>query len=150
MAKTHVDNYAEGGAPSNGQVASVKVATVDLSKLAAVRDGGEVGIADTINLFDIQANEQFISGGYEIITAMAATAALDIGIDGGVEYVDGVVTTVPTTPIVAAAGWLIGVAGTMTLLTSVAASSVGIIKVWAVVANIDDPRTDTAIDTPAP
>ena len=149
MAKTHVDVYTEGGAPSNGQVASVKVATVDLSKLADVVNGGTVGIADTINLFDIQANEQFINGGYEVITAMATSAAIDIGIDGGVEYVDGDVATADG-PIVAAAGWAVGVTGTMTILTSVAASAVGVIKVWAVVANIDDPHTHTVIDTAAP
>lgn len=142
---THIDVYTEGGAPSNGQVASVKVGTVDLSKLIS----SPTAIGDIINLFDLDANEQVLQGGYEILEAADAAVVLDIGLDGGATFVAALDATAVA---VAAVGAIpaVGTSGTVTVEVNGAAATVGKVKVWLVVANYDDPMTFTEVDTPAP
>jgi hypothetical protein len=131
---THIDVYTEGGAPSNGQVASVKVGTVDISKLAQ----GPTAIADLINMFDLDANYQVLQGGYQVLEAADAGVLLDIGLDGGSTFgaaVDATVLaaaeigTIPT----------VGTSGVVTIEVNGAVATKGRVKVWLVVANTDDP-----------
>ena len=142
---THVDVYAEGGAPSNGQVASVKVGTIDLANLV----NGPTVIADVINLFDLDANEHVLGGGFEVIEATDAAVTLDIGLDGGSTFgaaeVGTVVTALPIDTIPA-----VGTSGVVTVEVNGAVATKGKIKVWLVVANISNPETFTTVDTPAP
>ena len=129
------EKYTEGGAPSNGQVASVKIGTVDLSLL---NDGVGTAIADVVNLFDLNADEQVITGGFEVLEATDDTVFLDIGLDGGSTFgaaEDGTSVTVLVIDTVPA----VGVSGKVTIEVNGAAATKGRIKVWLVVANYVDP-----------
>jgi hypothetical protein len=128
--------YTEGGAPSNGQVASVRVGTVDLSLL---NDGVGTAIGDVIELFDIDANEVVLQAGWAVMEAGTATLTLDIGttttatLFGTAE--DG--ATVATK--LADALPPLGVAEKIEIVVKTVAATVGRIKVWCVVALVDDP-----------
>lgn len=132
---TNTEVYQNGGSPSNGQVASVRVGTVDLSTL---NEGVGTAIGDVINMFDIDANEVVIAAGWEVLEATAATVTLDIGIDGDASFGSAEVGTV-VTALAADTVPALGTAGVVTVEVNVAASAVGRIKVWCVVALVDDP-----------
>jgi hypothetical protein len=129
--------YTTGGAPSNMQVASVKVATVDFS---ALNDGVGTAIGDDIHLFDIDPLEVVLSAGWAVMEAGDATLTLDIG-----------TTAVPTlfgtaedgaaeATVIADALPTLGDGDTVQLVTKTVPATTGRVKVWCVVALVADPQ----------
>jgi hypothetical protein len=133
---TNIEVYTEGGAPSNGQVASVKVATVDFSKL---NDGAGLAIADVVDLFDLDKSEQVITGGYEVLDKTSATMTMDIGLAGGSTFVNDLDGTSVVVPTVIAAVPALNASGKVTILINTAVATAGRVKVWLVVARFIDP-----------
>lgn len=142
---THLDVYTEGGVPSNMQVLGVKSGTIDIAKLAA----GPAAINDIINLFDLDASEQVVAGGFQIIEATDDVVTLDLGLGGGDTFGDGEIGDTPAISLIDALPAPF-TAGTVTIKVLSAIATKGKIRIWLVVAEIADNATYTALDTPAP
>lgn len=132
--------YNAGGIPSNGQVVGVKHAIVDLAQ-----DTATPLVNDIYELFEIGTNELPLAAGYEILTVDAGGGAVEIGIDG-----DATIDTVADISALASAGDSTAPAfeaGTVTAQVITAAATTLKIRVWVVVANVQNPAEVVGLET---
>jgi len=144
---TSNEKYQEGGIPSNMQVLGVRTADLVSSQL----ENGLVVLGDTYNLFDLDADEVVLSIGVDVRSESAASTDVEINLDAtavtGLTAVDlaTVAKTVGTVPAAGATGVI------NAIVTGGAGGGLDIdFSVFAVVARVVSPVTQTAVDTPAP
>jgi len=139
------------GHPSNGRTPYLVENTIDVS--AVNGDSGSAN-GDILYAIDIPAETLIMEAGIEVITALSSSATMDLGITGGDvdNFVDGDTNATGYATLTATARLVVASANTLDILTAGAASSVGKVRVWAVmcdVAGIDesDNNTSTQHDT---
>jgi hypothetical protein len=132
----HNEFYAEGGAPSNMQVASVRVSTLDISQLA---DGAGSAIGDVVKLFDVDANETVLQAGWQVVEAGPATLTFDVGTTTTPALFGTAEDGATKADLLADALPPLGVADTIQVTLKTIAATTGRIKVWCVVALKADP-----------
>ena len=139
------------GHPSNTRTPYLVENTIDVS--AVNGDSGSAN-GDILYAIDIPAETLIMEAGIEVITALSSSATMDLGITGGDvdNFVDGDTNATGYATLTATARLVVASANTLDVLTAGAASSVGKIRVWAVmcdVAGIDesDNNTSTQHDT---
>jgi len=129
---TYDNWYTEGGVPSNGQVAGVKVCTIDFSQQTGAQ-------GDVFELFDLDTSEQVLMSGVEVVEASSVAATADVGLDGA----DEIRSAVQLNTVGAVPGGALAVgtsSGKVTVTIAGAATATnGRVKVWLVVANFQDP-----------
>ena len=139
------------GHPSNGRTPYLVENTIDVSAVA-----GDAGTAngDILYAIDIPAETLIMEAGIEVITALSSSATMDLGITGGDvdNFVDGDTNATGYATLTATARLVVASANTLDVLTAGAASSVGKIRVWAVLCDVSginesDHNTSTQHDT---
>lgn len=123
------------GHPSNGRTPYLVENTIDIS---AINSSAGTAIADVIQAIDLPAETLIMEAGIEVITALSSSVTLDLGITGGVvdTYADGDTNAVGYSALAVDARVIASSADTLDVLALVAASSVGKIRVWAVLCDI--------------
>lgn len=144
---TKVEKYQEGGIPSNMQVLGVRT-----SDLVSVQlEDGVVVLGDTYNLFDLEADEVVLQIGVDNRSAAAALTVVEVNVDA---VANVLLAAVDLTAVGKTLGTAIapGVTGVVNVIvTGGAGGGLDIdFSVYAVVARVVSPVTQTAVDTPAP
>ena len=126
--------------------------TIDISAI-----NGDAGTAadDVLQVIDLPAETLVMEAGIEVITALSGSVKLDLGITGGdVDiYADNTANTTGYSTLTATARHIAASADTLDVLeASSTASSVGKIRVWAVLCDVSgidesDNNTGTQHDT---
>ena len=145
------------GHPSNGRTPYLVENTIDVSAV-----NGDSGSAqnDVLKCIDVPAETLIMAAGVEVLTACSSSVVIDIGITGTTAgfsdadaYVDGYDATgaaysgsLGVLPLIAK------VAETLDALVAGAASTVGKIRVWAILCDISgvdetDRQSDAQHDT---
>ena len=139
------------GHPSNGRTPYMVENTIDVSAI-----NGDAGAAqnDVIQCLDIPAETLIMEAGIEVVTALSGSVTMDLGITGGDidRYADCDTNATGFSAPTATARTIVASADTLEIKILDAASSVGKIRVFAVlcdVAGIDetDRNTDSQHDT---
>ena len=123
------------GHPSNGRTPYLVENTIDISAINSAA-GTEDG--DIIQCLDIAAETLIMQAGVEVITALSGSVTIDLGITGGDvdNFVDGDTNATGYSVLTATANQVIASADTLDALLAGAASSVGKIRVWAVLCDV--------------
>jgi len=126
--------------------------TIDISAI-----NGDAGTAadDVLQVIDLPAETLVMEAGIEVITALSGSVKLDLGITGGdVDiYADNTANTTGYSTLTATARHVAATADTLDVLeASSTASSVGKIRVWAVLCDVSgvdetDRQSDAQHDT---
>ena len=145
------------GHPSNGRTPYLVENTIDVSAV-----NGDSGSAqnDVLKCIDVPAETLIMAAGVEVLTACSSSVTIDIGVTGTTAgfsdadaYVDGYDATgaaysgsLGVLPLIAK------VAETLDALVAGAASTVGKIRVWAILCDISgvdetDRQSDAQHDT---
>ena len=143
------------GHPSNGRVPYLVENTIDL---AQVRSDTGPDQNDVLQCIDIPAETLVMAGGVEVLTALASSSTLDVGITGVdpdifVDAHDATSTGYAQFDNVdAGAMSVVSTADTLDVLLEGASSATGKIRVWAVLCDIsgideNDRNTATQHDT---
>jgi len=109
--------------------------TIDISKInssAGTADG------DVLQVLDVPAETLVLHAGIEVITALSSSVTMDFGITGGdVDvFVDGDANATGYSVLTATARPIIASADTIDLLVAGAASSVGKVRVFALMCDV--------------
>ena len=123
------------GHPSNGRTPYLVENTIDI---AAINSGAGTADADVIQCLDIPAETLIMQAGVEVLTALSGSVTIDLGITGGDvdNFVDGDTNAIGYSVLTATANQVIASADTLDALLAGAASSVGKIRVWAVLCDV--------------
>ena len=144
---TSNEKYQEGGIPSNMQVLGVRTSVLASKQLEA----GVVVLGDIYNLFDLEADEVVLQIGVDNREAAAASTVVEINIDA---TANALLAAVDLTVVGKTLGTAIlpGQTGVVNaIVTGGAGGGLDIdFNVYAVVARVVSPVTQTAVDTPAP
>ena len=140
------------GHPSNGRTPYLVENTIDIS---AVNGDSGTAADDVLRVIDLPAETLVMEAGIEVITALSGSVKLDLGITGGdVDiYADNTANTTGYSTLTATARHIAASADTLDVLeASSTASSVGKIRVWAILCDISgidesDNNTSTQHDT---
>jgi len=140
------------GHPSNGRTPYLVENTIDVS---AVNGDSGTAADDVLRVIDLPAETLVMEAGIEVITALSGSVKLDLGITGGdVDiYADNTANTTGYSTLTATARHIAASADTLDVLeASSTASSVGKIRVWAVLCDVSgidesDNNTSTQHDT---
>ncbi len=140
------------GHPSNGRTPYLVENTIDIS---AVNGDSGTAADDVLRVIDLPAETLVMEAGIEVITALSGSVKLDLGITGGdVDiYADNTANTTGYSTLTATARHIAASADTLDVLeASSTASSVGKIRVWAVLCDVSgidesDNNTSTQHDT---
>jgi len=125
--------------------------TIDVSAV-----NGDAGTANgsILQVMDIPAESLIMEAGIEVLTALSSSATMDLGITGGDvdTYVDGDTNATGYGTLTATARTILASADTLDILTAGAASSVGKIRIWAILCDVSgvdesDRNTSTQHDT---
>jgi hypothetical protein len=144
---TSNEKYQEGGIPSHMQVLGVRTSVLKSDQLLS----GVVVLGDTYNLFDLEADEVVLQIGVDVRTASAASTVVEINVDA---VANVLLAAVPLSATGKTLGTAIapGATGVVNaIVTGGAGGGLDIdFNVYAVVARVVSPVTQTAVDTPAP
>ena len=123
------------GHPSNGRTPYLVENTIDIS---AINSAAGTAIGDVIQALDIPAETLIMEAGIEVLTALSSSVTMDLGITGGDvdNFVDGDTNATGYSTLTATANLVVASADTLDVLTLVAASSAGKIRVWAVLCDV--------------
>ena len=123
------------GHPSNGRTPYLVENTIDI---AAINGAAGTADADVIQCLDIPAETLIMQAGVEVLTALSGSVTIDLGITGGDvdNFVDGDTNAIGYSVLTATANQVIASADTLDALLAGAASSVGKIRVWAVLCDV--------------
>ena len=123
------------GHPSNGRTPYLVENTIDIS---AINSAAGTAIGDVIQALDIPAETLIMEAGIEVLTALSSSVTMDLGITGGVvdTYADGDTNATGYSALSTDARVISASADTLDVLTLVAASSAGKIRVWAVLCDV--------------
>ena len=132
------DRTGKGGStghPANGRTPYLVENTIDVSAI-----NGDSGAAqnDVLRVLDIPAETLIMEAGIEVITALSSSATMDLGITGGDvdRYVDGDTNATGFSTLTNTARQIVASADTLDALIAGAASSVGKIRVFAVLCDV--------------
>jgi len=143
------------GHPSNGRTPYLVENTIDLAQLRA---GTGPDQNDVLQCIDIPAETLVMGAGVEVLTALASSSTVDVGITGVdpdifVDAHDATGTGYAQFDTVDVTAMLtVGSADTLDVLLEGASSATGKIRVWAVMCDISgidesDNNTDAQHDT---
>ena len=125
--------------------------TIDIS---AVNGDSGTASGDVLQVIDLPAETLVMEAGIEVLTACSSSVTFDLGITGGdVDiYTDGDTNATGYSTLTATARSVAATADTLDVLQGGAASTVGKIRVWAIlcdVAGVDetDRQSDAQHDT---
>ena len=125
--------------------------TIDIS---AVNGDSGTASGDVLQVIDLVAETLVMEAGIEVLTACSSSVTFDLGITGGdVDiYTDGDTNATGYSTLTATARSVAATADTLDVLQGGAASTVGKIRVWAIlcdVAGVDetDRQSDAQHDT---
>jgi hypothetical protein len=123
------------GHPSNGRTPYLVENTIDIS---AINSAAGTADGDVIQCLDIPAETLIMQAGVEVLTALSGSVTIDLGITGGDvdNFVDGDTNATGYSVLTATANQVIASADTLDALLAGAASSVGKIRVWAVLCDV--------------
>jgi hypothetical protein len=123
------------GHPSNGRTPYLVENTIDIS---AINSAAGTAIGDVVQALDIPAETLIMEAGIEVLTALSSSVTMDLGITGGVvdTYADGDTNATGYSALSTDARVISASADTLDVLTLVAASSAGKIRVWAVLCDV--------------
>ena len=123
------------GHPSNGRTPYLVENTIDIS---AINSAAGTADGDVIQCLDIPAETLIMQAGIEVLTALSGSVTIDLGITGGDvdNFVDGDTNATGYSVLTATANQVIASADTLDALLAGAASSVGKIRVWAVLCDV--------------
>jgi hypothetical protein len=123
------------GHPSNGRTPYLVENTIDI---AAINSAAGTADGDVIQCLDIPAETLIMQAGIEVLTALSGSVTIDLGITGGDvdNFVDGDTNATGYSVLTATANQVIASADTLDALLAGAASSVGKIRVWAVLCDV--------------
>ena len=122
--------------------------------IAAINGDSGTANGDVLQVIDIPAETLIMEAGIEVLTALSGSVTMDLGITGGDvdTYVDGDTNATGYGTLTATARTILASADTLDILTAGAASTVGKLRVWAIlcdVAGVDetDRQSDAQHDT---
>jgi hypothetical protein len=123
------------GHPSNGRTPYLVENTIDIS---AINSAAGTADGDVVQCLDIPAETLIMQAGIEVLTALSGSVTIDLGITGGDvdNFVDGDTNATGYSVLTATANQVIASADTLDALLAGAASSVGKIRVWAVLCDV--------------
>jgi hypothetical protein len=123
------------GHPSNGRTPYLVENTIDI---AAINSAAGTADGDVVQCLDIPAETLIMQAGVEVLTALSGSVTIDLGITGGDvdNFVDGDTNATGYSVLTATANQVIASADTLDALLAGAASSVGKIRVWAVLCDV--------------
>ena len=123
------------GHPSNGRTPYLVENTIDI---AAINSAAGTADGDVIQCLDIPAETLIMQAGIEVLTALSGSVTIDLGITGvdADNFVDGDTNATGYSVLTATANQVIAGADTLDALLAGAASSVGKIRVWAVLCDV--------------
>ena len=134
---THDKTGAGGttGHPSNGRTPYLVENTIDIS---AINSSSGTADGDIVQALDIPAETLIMEAGVEVITALSGSATIDLGVTGADpdRYVDGDTNATGFSTLTATARQIVASADTLDALIASAASSVGKIRVFAVLCDV--------------
>jgi hypothetical protein len=123
------------GHPSNGRTPYLVENTIDIS---AINSAAGTADGDVVQCLDIPAETLIMQAGIEVLTALSGSVTIDLGITGGDvdNFVDGDTNATGYSVLTATANQVIASADTLDALLAGAASTVGKIRVWAVLCDV--------------
>jgi hypothetical protein len=123
------------GHPSNGRTPYLVENTIDI---AAINSAAGTADGDVVQCLDIPAETLIMQAGVEVLTALSGSVTIDLGITGGDvdNFVDGDTNATGYSVLTATVNQVIASADTLDALLAGAASSVGKIRVWAVLCDV--------------
>ena len=123
------------GHPSNGRTPYLVENTIDIS---AINSNSGTADGDIVQALDIPAETLIMEAGVEVITALSGSATIDLGVTGADpdRYVDGDTNATGFSTLTATARQIVASADTLDALIAGAASSVGKIRVFAVLCDV--------------
>jgi hypothetical protein len=123
------------GHPSNGRTPYLVENTIDI---AAINSAAGTADGDVVQCLDIPAETLIMQAGIEVLTALSGSVTIDLGITGGDvdNFVDGDTNATGYSVLTATANQVIASADTLDALLAGAASTVGKIRVWAVLCDV--------------
>jgi hypothetical protein len=132
------DRTGKGGStghPANGRTPYLVENTIDIS---AINSNSGTADGDIVQALDIPAETLIMEAGVEVITALSSSATIDLGVTGADpdRYVDGDTNATGFSTLTATARQIVASADTLDALIAGAASSVGKIRVFAVLCDV--------------
>tara|TARA_B100000519_G_scaffold136642_1_gene118246 strand:- start:184 stop:621 length:438 start_codon:yes stop_codon:yes gene_type:complete len=132
------DRTGKGGTtghPANGRTPYLVENTIDIS---AINSNSGTADGDIVQALDIPAETLIMEAGVEVITALSSSATIDLGVTGADpdRYVDGDTNATGFSTLTATARQIVASADTLDALIAGAASSVGKIRVFAVLCDV--------------
>ena len=132
------DRTGKGGStghPANGRTPYLVENTIDIS---AINSNSGTADGDIVQALDIPAETLIMEAGVEVITALSGSATIDLGVTGADpdRYVDGDTNATGFSTLTATARQIVASADTLDALIAGAASSVGKIRVFAVLCDV--------------
>ena len=132
------DRTGKGGStghPANGRTPYLVENTIDIS---AINSSSGTADGDIVQALDIPAETLIMEAGVEVITALSGSATIDLGVTGADpdRYVDGDTNATGFSTLTATARQIVASADTLDVLIAGAASSVGKIRVFAVLCDV--------------
>ena len=132
------DRTGKGGStghPANGRTPYLVENTIDIS---AINSNSGTADGDIVQALDIPAETLIMEAGVEVITALSSSATIDLGVTGADpdRYVDGDTNATGFSALTATARQIVASADTLDALIAGAASSVGKIRVFAVLCDV--------------
>ena len=132
------DRTGKGGTtghPANGRTPYLVENTIDIS---AINSSSGTADGDIVQALDIPAETLIMEAGVEVITALSSSAPIDLGVTGADpdRYVDGDTNATGFSTLTATARQIVASADTLDALIAGAASSVGKIRVFAVLCDV--------------
>ena len=123
------------GHPANGRTPYLVENTIDSS---AINSNSGTADGDIVQALDIPAETLIMEAGVEVITALSSSATIDLGVTGADpdRYVDGDTNATGFSTLTATARQIVASADTLDALIAGAASSVGKIRVFAVLCDV--------------
>ena len=123
------------GHPANGRTPYLVENTIDIS---AINSNSGTADGDIVQALDIPAETLIMEAGVEVITALSSSATIDLGVTGADpdRYVDGDTNATGFSTLTATARQIVASADTLDALIAGAASSVGKIRVFAVLCDV--------------
>lgn len=123
------------GHPSDGRIPYLVENTINI---AAINSDAGTAANDVLRVIAIPAETVILEAGIEVLTALTASVTMDLGITGGdVDiFVDGDTNATGYSVATATARHVAGDADTLDVLMLTANSTVGKIRVWAVMCDI--------------
>ena len=132
------DRTGKGGTtghPANGRTPYLVENTIDIS---AINSSSGTADGDIVQALDIPAETLIMEAGVEVITALSGSATIDLGVTGADpdRYVDGDTNATGFSTLTNTARMISASADTLDALIAGAASSVGKIRVFAVLCDV--------------